>query len=113
MAAVDFTSSNGDINDARSLHYIKGTLPNAYQQCIRAVKSILCPHTEDGRVFVRGFGREINGDPDDCFPSSKNHSSSDATGCSVHPPHPTQRTEQPRPDSPVGDGFIQATANRQ
>jgi hypothetical protein len=68
MAGIDFTTSNGDINDSRSLHYIRGPAPNAYEQCIRAVGSILCPYTDGHRGFVRGFGGEINGDPNDCFP---------------------------------------------
>jgi len=57
MAAVDFTSSNGDPRSRDSLHFIdyRG-FPNEYQAAIATVGSILENYCPDTKCFLFGYG---------------------------------------------------------
>ena len=55
--AVDFTASNGDPTDRRSLHYRHpDTGENQYTQAIRAVGDIVQDYDADGQFPALGFG---------------------------------------------------------
>lgn len=57
--AIDFTASNGEINDPSSLHYINPmnlAQMNSYEQAILHVGTILEPYDSDRRFPVFGFG---------------------------------------------------------
>ena len=74
ITAIDFTSSNRDPRDPRSLHYIapNGDSINQYQKCIRAVGEILCPYDTDQLFPVLGFGAKVGGVINHCFPLTFN-----------------------------------------
>jgi len=58
--AVDFTGSNGDPKDPRSLHYhLNPSEPNSYQTAIAAVAEILAPYDHDGLFPAFGFGGKL------------------------------------------------------
>jgi hypothetical protein len=67
MVAVDFTGSNGDPRDTRSLHYVNPNAPNEYERALEAVGSVVAPYDSDGRFQMVGFGAKINGQPNHCF----------------------------------------------
>ena len=55
--AVDFTLSNLEIDDYRSLHRLnKGDDMNQYQRAIFEVCNVMTPHAADGKFYVYGFG---------------------------------------------------------
>jgi len=57
MVAIDFTASNGEVNQPRSLHYLGGAgQPNQYEKAIKAVGDILEPYDADRQFPVFGFG---------------------------------------------------------
>ena len=58
--AIDFTASNGDPRDVRSLHYMdpRGR-PNDYVQAIRAVGQVLEYYDTDKLFPVYGFGGRL------------------------------------------------------
>ena len=58
MVAIDFTGSNGNPSDPRSLHYIGGT-DNEYIEAIKSVGNILVPYDSDQRIPVFGFGAKL------------------------------------------------------
>ena len=68
--AIDFTASNGDPMDARSLHYVGSGSPNGYQQAIQHVGSIVAEYDSDKMFPVYGFGAKMNGTNvvNHCFP---------------------------------------------
>lgn len=67
--AIDFTASNGTPSDPRSLHYMSSqTGPNAYEQAISAVGSILEEYDTDKRFPVYGFGAKMSGKVNHCLP---------------------------------------------
>jgi hypothetical protein len=73
VTAIDFTSSNGNVNDPRSLHYLNPNAPNQYESCIWAVGGVVCPYDSDQLFPVYGFGGRINGGPvNHCFPLTFN-----------------------------------------
>jgi hypothetical protein len=56
IVGVDFTSSNGDPNGEKSLHYCKGAEPNSYERAIRECGSIVAYYDYDQLFPVFGFG---------------------------------------------------------
>jgi hypothetical protein len=70
MIAIDFTASNRDPGDPRSLHYLAPNKAgnNPYQKCIRAVGEILCPYDPTQRFRVFGFGAMVGSETKHCFP---------------------------------------------
>ena len=61
--AIDFTGSNGNPNDPRSLHYISGQEPNQYERAIYACGNIMAYYDYDQLFPCYGFGAKINGQP--------------------------------------------------
>lgn len=61
ITAIDFTGSNGDPRDARSLHYNNPNPEhqNPYEIAIRAVGDVLVPYDRDGMVPSYGYGAEL------------------------------------------------------
>ena len=68
ITAIDFTASNRDPRDPRSLHFNAPDYLNQYEKCIRAVGEVLCPYDSDQMFPVFGFGAKINGIINHCFP---------------------------------------------
>ena len=58
--AIDFTSSNGNINEITSLHYIDKNKPNQYERAIKACGNIIEPYDNDKLFPCFGFGAKIN-----------------------------------------------------
>ena len=58
IAAIDFTGSNGNPIDPRSLHYISAQ-DNEYIEAIRSVGSVLAPYDSDGLIPAFGFGAKL------------------------------------------------------
>jgi len=70
--AIDFTASNGDPRNPKSLHYIgKDGNFNEYEKAIDAVGSILIQYDSDHKVPVWGFGVKLNGEKNNCFQCGK------------------------------------------
>lgn len=67
VCAIDFTASNLDINDEKSLHYIKSPEPNQYEQSIRASAGIIAYYDSDKLFPCYGFGADYNGQTSHCF----------------------------------------------
>ena len=67
VTAVDFTASNRDPRDPKSLHFLSNSM-NAYEQCISSVGSIVCPYDSDQLFPVYGFGGKVAGNVSHCFP---------------------------------------------
>lgn len=68
--SVDFTASNGPVNEPSSLHYFNPAAPNQYQMAIRAVLDI-CQHYNKSKMFdAFGFGAQVPPDfrPSHLFP---------------------------------------------
>ena len=58
--AVDFTASNGDPKDTRSLHYLNPTfMENQYTIAIRSVGNIIEDYDSDKQFPALGFGAKI------------------------------------------------------
>lgn len=59
--AIDFTASNGDPRDARSLHALSAARggSNDYLQAIQSVGSVLQPYDADNMIAVYGFGAAL------------------------------------------------------
>ena len=68
--AIDFTSSNGDINDPNSLHYISDENFNDYEIAIRECGDIVAYYDHDQMFPVYGYGAKLdeNGPVNHCFP---------------------------------------------
>ncbi|KAH0785511.1 Copine family protein [Histomonas meleagridis] len=81
ITAVDFTLSNGDPKDPKSLHYLDptGKNKNQYEKCIRCIGDIMCPYDRHQSFPVLGFGAKEF--PQRCFPLIPGEDSSIA--CSV------------------------------
>jgi len=73
--AVDFSSSNFDICDPNSLHFLdKSGRPNSYEIAIRAIGQVIKCYGSQGLIPAFGFGannplNELNRDP---FPLNNN-----------------------------------------
>ena len=65
--AIDFTGSNGNCNDPRSLHYIGGNQPNQYERAIYACGNIVAYYDYDQLFPCYGFGANINNTPTPIF----------------------------------------------
>jgi hypothetical protein len=74
MMNVDFTASNGDPAHTTSLHYRNPYQPNAYQQAIAAVGTVLLEYDTDKLVAAYGFGGRIppKNEVSHCFPLTFN-----------------------------------------
>lgn len=73
ITAIDFTASNRDPCDPRSLHYMRPDgMMNQYESCIYSVGSVICPYDSDQLFPVYGFGGKINGVVSHCFPLTFN-----------------------------------------
>jgi len=57
--AVDFTASNGDPQNPRSLHFLSQTGENQYTQAIKSVGEIIEPYDADKQFPGLGFGARI------------------------------------------------------
>ncbi|KAH0795551.1 Copine family protein [Histomonas meleagridis] len=68
ITAIDFTASNMNPTDPRSLHYITPNGLNQYETCIWSIGSVVCPYDSDQLFPVYGFGGKINGVVSHCFP---------------------------------------------
>jgi len=71
MVAIDFTGSNGDYTDPRSLHYLNPNVQNEYEKAILAVGAILDNYAPNKLYPAFGFGGRTpwnNGQVDHCFP---------------------------------------------
>jgi len=61
MIAIDFTGSNGDPRDAKSLHYLgPPKYESPYMRAIRSVGRVVEPYDSDGQIAAHGFGANIN-----------------------------------------------------
>jgi hypothetical protein len=56
--SIDFTASNGDPKDVRSLHRLEVDNPNSYEIALKAVGEILQPYSA-GLMAAFGFGAKI------------------------------------------------------
>jgi len=81
--AIDFTASNGDPRDLRSLHYMdpRGR-PNDYVQAIRAVGQVLEYYDTDKLFPVYGFGGRLDTSQpaDHCFALNGNEANPEVEG---------------------------------
>ncbi len=59
--AIDFTGSNGNPKDPRSLHFINGQEPNQYERAISSCGNIVAFYDYDQLFPCFGFGAKING----------------------------------------------------
>ena len=74
IIAVDFTGSNGNPADPRSLHHI-GVQDNEYLEAIKSVGHILVPYDSDQQIPCFGFGAKLPPAYDHalhCFPLNGN-----------------------------------------
>eukprot|EP01083_Nonionella_stella_P092710 259600_1 len=61
MVAIDFTGSNGDPRDSRSLHYMgPPNYESQYMKVIKSVGRVLEPYDADGAIAAFGFGANLN-----------------------------------------------------
>merc|ERR1719474_625005 len=61
MIAIDFTGSNGDPRDQKSLHYCgPPKYESPYMRAIRSVGRVVEPYDSDGQIAAHGFGANIN-----------------------------------------------------
>ena len=65
--AIDFTGSNGNPTDPRSLHFIGGQEPNQYERAIYACGNIMAYYDYDQLFPCYGFGAKINNQPTPIF----------------------------------------------
>jgi hypothetical protein len=59
MVAIDFTGSNGDPSDEKSLHYLSPAKMNDYELAITNVGKILAEYDTDNLFPVWGFGARV------------------------------------------------------
>jgi hypothetical protein len=66
--SIDFTGSNGDPRNPRSLHYMDPVAPNQYVRAIMSVGDILMEYDTDKMVPAFGFGAQLpNGETSHFF----------------------------------------------
>jgi len=80
IVAVDFTASNGDPQDSRSLHYNNPPAMNEYEHAITAVGTIIEPYDTNRMFAVYGFGAKINDVVTHCFPLNGNTTNPEVMG---------------------------------
>jgi len=56
IVAVDFTASNGNPSDTRSLHFMNPNGLNTYESAIASVGEILIAYDTDKLIPMYGFG---------------------------------------------------------
>mmetsp|Transcript_3867 Transcript_3867/g.9130 ORF Transcript_3867/g.9130 Transcript_3867/m.9130 type:complete len:723 (-) Transcript_3867:73-2241(-) len=80
--AVDFTASNGDPREARSLHFIGHGFENAYQKAMVTIGNILTPYDSDNKYPLFGFGARIKrtNRVEHCFPLTMNEADPEVKG---------------------------------
>ncbi|CAG9322955.1 unnamed protein product [Blepharisma stoltei] len=66
--AIDFTSSNGDPRNPNSLHYSDPYGYNHYESALFGISEILLNYDSDQLIPIYGFGGEIDGEVNHCFP---------------------------------------------
>ncbi|CAJ0873784.1 17027_t:CDS:10 [Entrophospora sp. SA101] len=74
MVAIDFTGSNGDPRNQKSLHYSGGRGENDYQRAIRKA------YDYDRLFPVYGFGAKFNGILSHAYPLNNNHQNPEVEG---------------------------------
>ena len=69
---IDFTSSNGNWQDPKSLHFIGSEEKNAYEKAIRSCGDIVAYYDYDQLFPVYGYGAKLHGNEkvNHCFPIS-------------------------------------------
>jgi hypothetical protein len=68
IVSIDFTASNGDVNDPRSLHYLRPGMFNEYQAALRSVGDVLAYYDADKKFPAFGFGAKLpTGQVSHCF----------------------------------------------
>ncbi|KNC82961.1 hypothetical protein SARC_04754 [Sphaeroforma arctica JP610] len=74
VIGVDFTASNGDPREPKSLHYYSETTPNEYVKAIHSVGQILSCYDHDQKFPSFGFGARVppNREKSHCFPLNGN-----------------------------------------
>jgi len=61
IVAIDFTGSNGDPRDSKSLHYVgPPKYESPYMRALRSVGRVIEPYDSDGMIAAYGFGANIN-----------------------------------------------------
>jgi len=68
IVAVDFTASNGAPSTPQSLHHRGTTGLNEYQKAILSIGEVLEPYDSDNLYPCYGFGGQVNGGVNHCFP---------------------------------------------
>jgi len=72
--AIDYTASNGNPSDPKSLHYFNATQNNQYTDAIRAVGDIVQEYDSDKLFPALGFGAMLpNGQVSFCFNVNMTH----------------------------------------
>ena len=60
MTAIDFTGSNGNPNDSKSLHYMGPPYyESQYMKVIKSVGRVLAPYDVSGNIDAYGFGANL------------------------------------------------------
>lgn len=85
--AVDFTESNGDPNEIRSLHYFNPNrynqgIYNPYEKAIKTVSDVLIYYDTDKQFPCYGFGACLNNRPvaSHCFALNGNEANPNVNG---------------------------------
>eukprot|EP01134_Creolimax_fragrantissima_P007607 CFRG7607T1 len=82
VIGVDFTASNGNPADRKSLHYLNDAIPNDYVTAIQEVGQILANYDSDNKFPSYGFGARIppHGHVSHCFPLNFNEQDPEILG---------------------------------
>eukprot|EP00298_Acanthocystis_sp_HF-20_P012828 c20075_g1_i1.p1 GENE.c20075_g1_i1~~c20075_g1_i1.p1 ORF type:complete len:537 (+),score=189.63 c20075_g1_i1:42-1613(+) len=67
VTAIDFTASNGEPSDPKSLHYLSPQLTE-YEKAIISVGKVVEAYDTDGIIPTYGFGGKWQGTVQHCFP---------------------------------------------
>ena len=59
ICAIDFSNSNGNKDDEKSLHYIGQDGNNKYSEAIRRIVGILQYYDDDNKIPLYGFGAKL------------------------------------------------------
>ncbi|XP_021360140.1 copine-3-like isoform X2 [Mizuhopecten yessoensis] len=72
MIAIDFTASNGSLNDIHSLHNIRDLDANPYLHTLETIGRVISDFNFDRKLALYGFGAKWNDKeyPSHCFPLS-------------------------------------------
>jgi len=81
MVAIDFTASNGAVENAQSLHHKSASGWNSYQQAIISVGEILEKYDSNKQFEAYGFGAKLpNGSVSHCFALNGNAGNPSVSG---------------------------------